>query len=103
VRLIRSGGSAVVALPVPVNNALLIPQQSTYELQGKRFVYRVDGDKVTSAEITTLPAAAGQYFVVTDGLKPGDTVVFEAATPIPDGTAIKPEMRAEADIYKDLK
>jgi len=30
VRLIRSGGSAVVDLPVTVNNALLVPQRSTY-------------------------------------------------------------------------
>ncbi len=102
VGLIRSGGSAVVAIPVAINNALLIPQQATYELQGKRFVYRVDGDKVISAEITTLPVTAGQYFVVTDGLKPGDSIVYEAATPIPDGTVIKPDMQPEAQIYKDI-
>jgi membrane fusion protein, multidrug efflux system len=103
VRLIRSGGSAVVAIPVARDNALLVPQQSTYELQGKRFVYRVAGEKVSSVEISTLTAPAGQYFVVTNGLKPGDTVVFETATPLPDGTAIKPEMRPEGQIYKDVK
>jgi membrane fusion protein, multidrug efflux system len=102
VGLIRSGGSAVVAVPVTFNNALLVPQRATYELQGKRFVYRVDAGKVISAEITTLPAAAGQYFVVTDGLKPGDTIVYEAGTPIPDGTTIKPDMQSEAQIYKDI-
>jgi membrane fusion protein, multidrug efflux system len=102
VGLIRSGGSAVVAIPVAFDNALLIPQRSTYELQGKRFVYRVDGEKVISVEITTLPTAAGQYFVVTDGLKPGDTIVYEAGTPIPDGTTIKPDMQPEAQIYKDI-
>jgi membrane fusion protein (multidrug efflux system) len=103
VGLIRSGGSAVVGLPVTLTNALLIPQRATYELQGKRFVYRVDGEKVTSAEITTLPAAAGQYYVVTDGLKPGDTIVYEAAIPISDGTVIKPDMQTEAEIYKDIQ
>ena len=103
VRLIRSGGSAVVALPVTVNNALLIPQRSTYELQGKRFVYRVDSSKVTSVEISTMTSAAGQYFVVTSGLNPGDTIVFEAATPITDGTPIQPQLQPEAQIYKDLK
>jgi membrane fusion protein (multidrug efflux system) len=103
VGLIHSGGSAVIAIPVTLNNALLIPQRSTYELQGKRFVYRVDGDKVTSAEITTLPDAAGQYFVVTDGLRPGDKVVFEAATPIPDGTEIKPQLQPDSVVYKELK
>jgi membrane fusion protein, multidrug efflux system len=103
VGLIRSGGSAVIAIPVTVNSALLIPQRSTYELQGKRFVYRVDGDKVTSAEITTLPDAAGQYFVVTEGLKSGDKVVYEAATPIPDGTAIKPQLQPDSVVYKEVK
>ena len=103
VRLIRSGGSAVVVLPVTVNNALLIPQQSTYELQGKRFVYRVDNGKVTSVEISTMTTAAGQYFVVTGGLKPGDTIVFETATPIADGTAIQPQMQPAGQVYKDLK
>jgi len=103
VGLIRSGGSGLVALPVTVNNALLIPQQSTYELQGKRFVYRVDSSKVKSAEIATMTSAAGQYFVVTSGLNPGDTIVFEAATPIPDGTPIQPQLQPKAQIYKDLK
>lgn len=102
VGLIRSGGSAVVAIPVTVNNALLVPQQSTYELQGKRFVYKVDGDKVSNVEISTMPAPSGQFFVVTAGLKPGDTVVYEAAAPIADGTAIKPDLKPEGQIYKDL-
>jgi len=101
--LIRSGGSAVIAIPVTIGSALLVPQQSTYELQGKRFVYRATGDKVKSTEITTLPAPAGQYFVVTDGLKAGDTLVFETATPITDGTRIKPQMQTESQVYKELK
>jgi membrane fusion protein (multidrug efflux system) len=103
VGLIRSGGSGIVATPVAVDNALLIPQQSTYELQGKRFVYRVDNGKVTSVEITTMTNTAGQYFVVTSGLKPGDTIVYETATPIADGTAIHPQMQADSLIYKDVK
>lgn len=103
VRLIRSGGSATVVIPVPVKGALLVPQRSTYELQGKRFVYLVNGDKVKGAEITTMPDAAGQYFVVTDGVKPGAQIVYEAAAPIADGTAIKPQILPEDQVYKDIK
>jgi len=103
VRLIRSGGSATVTIPVPVKDALLVPQRSTYELQGKRFVYLVNGDKVKSTEITTMSNTPGQYFVVTDGIKPGDQIVYEAATPIADGTAIKPQMQPEGQVYKDIK
>lgn len=103
VRLIRSGGSATVVIPVQLKDALLVPQRSTYELQGKRFVYLVNGDKVKSAEITTMPDAAGQYFVVTGGIKAGDQIVYEAAAPIADGTAIKPQMQPEDQVYRDIK
>jgi membrane fusion protein (multidrug efflux system) len=103
VRLLHSGGSAVLAIPLTTANALLVPQRSTYELQGKRFVYRVDSNKVTSVEITTLTSPAGQYFVVTGGLKPGDTLVYEAASPIADGTPIQPQVQAEDQIYKDVQ
>src|SRR5690606_37646653 len=47
--IIRSGSSGTVQIPSPVANAILIPQSATYEIQGKRFVYRVeDSSKVKS-------------------------------------------------------
>jgi membrane fusion protein (multidrug efflux system) len=103
VRLLHSGGSAVLVIPVTSPDALLVPQRSTYELQGKRFVYRVEGDKVKSVEINTLVSPAGQFFVVTGGIKAGDSLVYEAAAPIPDGTAIKPDVQPAGQIYKDVK
>jgi membrane fusion protein (multidrug efflux system) len=103
VGLIRSGGSATVRIPQVINNALLIPQKSTYELQGKRFAYVVGSDnKVKSTEISIMNVANGQYFVVTNGLKAGDTIVLETASPLQDNTAIKPEIQPEGNVYKDL-
>jgi membrane fusion protein (multidrug efflux system) len=102
--LLRSGGSATVQIPVSVDDAILIPQKSTYELQGKRFVYLVDGNnKVTSNEIEVMSTPVGQYFVVTKGLKAGDTIVLESASPLQDSTAIKPDLQPENKIYSNLK
>ena len=39
---IQSGSSGKVRIPQRLDSVLLIPQQSTYELQGKRFVYLVE-------------------------------------------------------------
>lgn len=104
VGLLRSGGSATVLIPVDVNNAILIPQKSTYELQGKRFVYLVAGNnKVVSTEIEVMSTPAGQYFVVTKGLKAGDTIVLESASPLQDSTVIKPDIQPENKVYGDLK
>lgn len=98
--LLRSGASAVIEMPVTINDAIIIPQRSTYELQGKRFVYLVnDNNKVISTEIEVMSVAAGQYFVVTGGLKPGNTVVYESTSSLQDSTVIKPDMQPENKVY----
>ncbi len=103
VSILRSGGSAIVQIPVAASNAILIPQKSTYELQGKRFVYLVaNGNKILSTEIEIDPIPAGQYFVVTKGLKAGDTIVLESAAPLQDSTVIKPDVQPESKVYGNL-
>lgn len=89
--LIRSGGSATVRLERQLNNAILVPQKATYEMQGKRFVYVVDNTgAVKSTEITVMEATTGNSFVVLQGLKAGDTIVAEGAGSLKDGLRIKP-------------
>jgi len=104
VGLIRSGGSAVIRIPEPVEDALLIPQKASYELQGKHFVYVVD-DKgaVKNTEIQIMDLAKGQYFLVTAGLKANDTVVLDGTSSLKDGVVIKSDEQSSAVIYKDLK
>ncbi len=102
-RLIRSGGSATVRIPQNLKDVIAIPQKATYELQGKRFVFVVDGSgKVKNTEIQIMDLATGQYYVVTSGLKAGDTVILEGTSNLQDGTAVKPDMQADGAVYKDL-
>jgi len=104
VGLLRSGASATIEIPVTVNDAILVPQRSTYEMQGKHFVYLVnDSNKVISTEIEIMTNAAGQYFVVTNGLKAGDTVVYESTGTLQDSTNIHPDVLPENKVYTDLK
>ncbi len=89
--LIRSGSSGVVRIPATVDSAILIPQKSTYEIQGKKFVYVVaDSGKVKSVEIKIRNDSGGQYFVVEEGLKAGDKIVLEGVASLREGAAIKP-------------
>ncbi len=104
VGLLRSGASAIVQIPVSVTDAILVPQRSTYEMQGKRFVYKVTNDnKVISNEIEVMQIPSGQFFVVTKGLKAGDMVVYESTSTLQDSTVIKPDIQPEDKIYQNLK
>lgn len=102
--LIRSGGSATVRIPQSIVNGILVPQKATYELQGKRFVYVIDATgKAKSTEIQIMSAASGQFFIVTDGLKAGDTVVLEGVASLQDGMPVKAELQDDSKVYADLK
>lgn len=103
VGLIRSGSSANVRIPQQVKDGILVPQRSTYELQGKHFVYVVDAsDVVKSVEIEIMDLAAGQFYVVTSGLKAGDKVVYDGTSALKDAAKIKPEAMAADKVYQDL-
>jgi membrane fusion protein, multidrug efflux system len=95
--LIQSGSTGKVRIPRIIDSALLVPQKATYEMQGKRFVYLVDANNtVKSTEIKALEGSNGQFFIVQEGLKPGDKIVLEGIDGLRDGAKIQP-VTADAD------
>ncbi len=95
--ILRSGGTGVVEIPHVINNALVIPQKATYEIQDKKFVYLVtDSSTVKSTEIGIYELDNGKEYVVTQGLKSGDRIVVEGVISLKDGMKIKPITPQEA-------
>lgn len=88
-RILFSGGSATIVIPYKYTNRIIIPQEATYEIQDKKFVYRVIDGKTKSTEITVEPLSDGKRYVVNDGLKKGDVIVAEGAGLLSDGMEIK--------------
>lgn len=96
-KILRSGGSGSVVIPIHMDNAILVPQKATYEIQDKHFVYVVGKDnKVKNTEITVLPQNDGTNYVVTGGLKAGERIVVEGINTLSDGMAIKPITEAQS-------
>jgi membrane fusion protein (multidrug efflux system) len=92
--LVHSGSSAVVRVPDHIDSALLVPQKATYQIQGKLFVYQVGANnQVNSAEVIP-EASTGQYFVIKEGLKPGDRIVADGIASLREGLLIKPRAAA---------
>lgn len=90
-RILRSGGTGSVLIPVTTKDAILVPQKATYELQDKKFVYVVGaGNKVKSTEITVLPQNNGTNYVVTSGVKAGDRIVVDGVTTLKNDQQINP-------------
>lgn len=89
--LLKSGGSGQIVLPSKTNNAIMIPQEATSEVQDKIFVYVAGKDnKVKYTEIQVNPQNDGKTYIVTAGLKPGDRIVTKGITKLADGMEIQP-------------
>ena len=101
--IIRSGSSGVVRIPRTVDSAILVPQKATFEVQGKKFVYIAESTgTVRSSEIKVMDSGNGQYFVVTEGVKPGEKVVLEGVASLKEGAPIKPlEVNADS-VYQQV-
>ena len=102
--ILKSGASAAVRIPQHIDNVILIPQKSTIDLQGKKFVYVLgDSAKVVNTEIEVMEITKGKFYVVTKGLKAGDKIVLEGFQSLKNGTMIKPEELNTDSVYAEIK
>jgi membrane fusion protein, multidrug efflux system len=102
--LIRSGSSATVRVPEIIDSVFVVPQGATYELQNKRFIYKVGADnKVTAVAFISVASDNGQYFYVSKGLISGDRVVLEGVSSLREGMEIKPREADEVKYYSQIK
>jgi len=95
--LLRSGNTGKIRLPNVVTNSLLVPQEATFELQDKVFVYALtDSNKVVGKPLT-VTGTSGNFYLVSGGIKAGDKIVYQGIDRLHDGVIIKPkEMPADS-------
>lgn len=97
--LLRTGNSATIQIPRTMEDAFLVPQSATYEIQGGIYVYLVnEQSQVQSTKITVTATNSGQAYIVTEGLKDGDQVVLEGISGLSSGKEIKPVQVNESEI-----
>src|SRR5690554_4484076 len=101
--MLRSGGSAIVQIPQVVENAILIPQKASFELQDKRMVYLLKEGVVTASSISVRSVPGGKFFIVDEGLTKGDKILIEGVGILSEGAEINPEFVKMSDILNQGK
>lgn len=91
--MLHSGNTGNILIPIVHNGTIEVPQSATFEIQDMKFVYVVgDSAKVHSVPITVAPENDGKNYIVTSGLKPGETIVVEGVgVNVSDGMVINPK------------
>lgn len=88
-RLLHSGANGSILFPEHYDNVITIPQESTFELQDKVLVYKVEDGVTRSTQITVSPISDGRKYIVTGGLEVGDQIIAAGAGLLKDGMPVK--------------
>jgi len=86
--LLHAGGAGNIVLPNTYSGAIVIPQNATFELQDKVYVYKVIDGKASSVLVDVEPITDGREYIVRSGLVPGDVIVAEGVGLLREGTPI---------------
>lgn len=87
-RLLNSGASGNILIPVTRKQSIIIPQAATVQQQDKHIVYKVVNGKATSQLVEVESISDGTQFIVTGGLKPGDVIIADGAGLVHEGEAV---------------
>ncbi|PZX50449.1 membrane fusion protein (multidrug efflux system) [Algoriphagus ratkowskyi] len=75
--LLRHGETGNIEMRIPLIDALLIPQKTTFEVLDKKYVYVIDSEnKIRSREIT-IAAEIPHIYIISAGLEKTDKILLE--------------------------
>jgi len=97
---LRSGNTGKIRIARTFNNTIVIPQEATFELQEKVFVFAVgDSNKVASKPLT-IAGTSGNYYLVRDGINAGEKIVYTGLDRLRDGAIIEPQPMSMDSLLK---
>lgn len=89
-RLLTNGNSGKIRVPKTYKDVVVVPKESTYELQGSYYVYKLGADDMAVATRINVLADIDNLYVISEGLKQGDKIVAKGVAKLRGDSKIKP-------------
>ena len=101
-KLLKHGASGKIRLLKKYENAIVIPQKSTFEIQDKLYVYVLN--KKNELEVRNIETnyRLPHLFIISKGLREGDKILFEGIQNVKNGLNIKPDFISMKTIISQL-
>jgi len=92
---LRSGNTGKIRLGLQHDNAILVPQSATVEMQDKVFVFTLGDSSKVKKQAISIVGKAGENYLVKDGVKVGDQIVLSGIDKLQEGMVIQPQQAAD--------
>lgn len=97
---LRTGNTGRVRLPQLLTNVVVIPQESTFEIQDKTYVYVLGKDNKVTSKPITISGKTDSYYFISEGLSAGDKIVYTGLGSLKDGASIQPKPISSDSLLK---
>lgn len=87
--ILRHGSSGKVVLKSTLRNAVVVPQKSTFEIQGDIYIYVVDANNVAHARKLSVKERVDDVYVIDRGITHADRYVVEGVQKLRDGLSVR--------------
>lgn len=101
--ILRHGETGTILLPSHLKKAILVPQEATFDILDKKFVFVVDSKGVVRTRQITVGIELPHAFTVTSGLSPNDKVLMEGLRKVKNGDHIKTKFKPYKVLIEELK
>lgn len=88
---------------MPVHNALIIPQKSTYEIQDQKYVFVIDKNGVAKSRNIKVLYELPDLYIVGSGISSGDKILLEGVQKVKDDQKLKVKFQDPVKVIKSLK
>ena len=102
-RILTNGNSGKIKIPKVYTDAVVVPQEATYEQQGSIYVYKVGEDGMATSTKIETTAEVGNLYVVASGLQKGDKIVAKGANKLRGNSKINPQEMPFDSIAKPIE
>tara|TARA_Y100000815_G_scaffold275449_1_gene313638 strand:- start:3077 stop:4159 length:1083 start_codon:yes stop_codon:yes gene_type:complete len=102
-QLLTNGNSGKVQIPTVYENAIVVPQEATYEQQGKIMLFKLgEGNKVINT-IVQVKAAVDNLYVIESGITTKDKIVTTGVGKLKNDMVISPQEVPFEEVTKPIK
>lgn len=102
-RLLTSGSSGKIRIPRTYENVPVVPESSSFEQQGRVYVYKVQGDSLAISTPLQVLDRAQNLIVVESGIEAGMTIVAQGVGKLRNNTPIRPQPIAFDSLVNAIK
>ncbi|WP_292010219.1 efflux RND transporter periplasmic adaptor subunit [Chryseobacterium sp.] len=98
--ILRTGNTGRIRMPQLFSNAVIIPQESTFEIQDKTYVYILGKDGKVGSRPIGISGKTESYYFISEGLAKGDKIVYTGLGSLKEGAAIHPKPISSDSLFR---